>query len=207
MAAVLAYLVLGERLDARRRLGLTLGFTGIVLISVPKALAAGDSSSMLGIGYLLLGALGVAWGNVVLKCLAGKVDVLMAVGWQLTLGSLPLLLAAHAFEVSRPIAWAPSFVLALLSLSLLGTALASVLWFSLLRRAEISRLNAFTFLTPIFGLLMGMLFFDERLNGLDMAGVALALVGVRQVVRTDSIAHERQGPRCGPSHLPAPSAR
>jgi uncharacterized membrane protein len=70
----------------------------------------------------------------------------------------------------------------------LGTALASVLWFSLLRRAKLSRLNAFSFLTPIFGLLMGMLFFDERLNGLDMAGVALALVGVRQVIRTESTA-------------------
>lgn len=74
-------------------------------------------------------------------------------------------------------------MLVLLALALLGTAVASTLWFSLLRRRELNRLNTFTFLTPAFGLLIGALFFGERLQGLEIVGIVLILVGVAWISR------------------------
>ena len=105
----------------------------------------------------------------------------MATGWQFVLGSLPLLLIAAGFETPGPDMWSVQFALNLLILSLVGTALAYVLWFWLLQRSTLNRLNVFTFLTPIFGLILGAVFFGERLAALQVAGVALTILAVGQL--------------------------
>jgi drug/metabolite transporter (DMT)-like permease len=41
-----------------------------------------------------------------------------------------------------------------------------------------SKLNVFIFLTPAFSLLMGMIFFSEKIRGWEMVGIGAILVGV-----------------------------
>ena len=89
IAAVLGFFLLGERLGSRRRVGLSLGFAGILLVALPGFGVTGANSSPAGIGFIMLGAVGVAMGNVLLKKLAGQVDLLMATGWQFVLGGRP----------------------------------------------------------------------------------------------------------------------
>ena len=178
IAAGIAYFALSERLGPRRGAGLLLGFAGIILTALPSLGVPGVDGSAAGVGYIFLGAIGVAVGNVLLKRLAGQVDSLMATGWQFILGAIPLLLIAQGVEAPAGIVWSPPFVINLLALSLAGTALAFFLWFSLLHRGDLNRLNTFTFLTPVFALLIGALFFSERLGWTEMAGVSLTLGGV-----------------------------
>ncbi len=182
IAAGLAYAVLRERLDRHRGIGLLIGFAGIILIA-SSGFSSSAGLSPLGVGYILLGALGVAGGNVLLKRLTGQVDLWMATGWMFVFGGIPLLLAALAFESPAQIEWGPRFVVVLITLSLLGTALVFLLWFSLLHRGELNRLNAFTFLTPIFALIIGILFFDEGLRWTEAGGIALTVIGVLGVNR------------------------
>ncbi|HZK67947.1 MAG TPA: EamA family transporter, partial [Chloroflexota bacterium] len=52
------------------------------------------------------------------------------------------------------------------------------LWFWLLQRDELTRLNAFTFLTPILALAIGVALYGERLALPEVAGIALTLLGV-----------------------------
>ena len=182
IAAGLAHFVLDERLGLRRGLGLLLGFAGILLIALPGFGGGNANSSPEGVGYVLLGAVGVAVGNVLLKHLAGRVDPLMATGWQFILGSVPLFLAAQILEAPAQVVWSPRFAIVLLALGLLGTALAYALWFSLMQRAELNRLNTFTFLTPIFALIIGAVFFSERLRLIEVGGIVLTLAGVLWVI-------------------------
>jgi drug/metabolite transporter (DMT)-like permease len=183
IAAGLAYFILAERLGPRRRVGLLLGFAGIITIALPGFAGDNVNSTPIGVGYVLLGAVGVAVGNVLLKRLAGQVDLLMATGWQFILGGIPLLLAAQVFERPVQVAWTPFFIAVLLALGLLGTALAFALWFSLLHRGELTRLNTFTFLTPAVALIIGMLFFAESLGLAEVSGILLILAGVWWVSR------------------------
>ncbi|BAZ92920.1 hypothetical protein TspCOW1_22220 [Thiohalobacter sp. COW1] len=186
LTAVLAWLLLGEALGPRRRLGLGLGFAGILVISLPRLLDLEGTGSPIGIGYLLAGAAGVALANVVLKCLVGRADPLMVVGSQLLIGSTPLLAAGYLGEGGiSAINWSRDFLFAWLTLSLVGTALASLLWFVLLRRAALGRLTTFSFLTPIFGLIMGLTLFGERIGGYESMGIFVALLGVWFVTRGD----------------------
>jgi drug/metabolite transporter (DMT)-like permease len=178
LAAVLGFFALNEHLGPRRRVGLLLGFAGILLVAAQGFGLENTNSSPLGVAYILLGAVGVAIGNVLLKRLAGKVDLLMATGWQLLFGGIPLWALAQMWESSLQVTWNPVFVIVLLALGLLGTALAFTLWFSLLHSSELSRLNIFTFLTPAIALLLGGLFFNESLTWIEVSGMALILAGV-----------------------------
>lgn len=184
IAAVLAYLILSEKLGPRRRIGLSIGFAGILLIALPGFGAANANSTPLGLAFIALAAVGVAVGNVLLKRLTGKVDLLMATGWQFILGSAPLFLVSQITEAPVRVDWSPAFIGILLALSLLGTALAFALWFSVLHRSELTRLNTFTFLTPGLALLIGFAFFAESLGLVELSGVALVLGGVWWVSRS-----------------------
>lgn len=53
IAAGLAYIVLGERLGPRRRVGLFVGFAGIVLAALPAFGAENANSSASGVGFVL----------------------------------------------------------------------------------------------------------------------------------------------------------
>lgn len=183
VAAIPAFFLLGERLKRSSLLGLLMGFFGIVLTALPGFSAQATSSSSSGVGYVLLGALGVAVGNILLKRIAGQIDSLMATGWQFILGGLALLVLAQWFEVPSSVNWNWTFALNLLALGLGGTALPLLLWFWLLRREELTRLNAFTFLTPIFALMISAVFFGERLQLIQAAGIALSLYSMWRTSR------------------------
>ena len=181
IAAGLAWVFLDEHLTAIQRWGLAVGFAGIILIGAPSL--SGTESQLLGIILILVAAAGIAISNVVLKRLAGRIDVLRAMGWQLVIGGVPLALLALAIEDARAINWSLQFVVTLITLSVLGTSVTFVLWFSLLRRSSLSQLNVFTFLTPIFGLVMGILLFAERVHGMALAGIGLSFLGIYWVAR------------------------
>ncbi|HNP35804.1 MAG TPA: DMT family transporter [Woeseiaceae bacterium] len=186
IAAVLAWAILKEQLSVVQRAGLAAGFGGIVLIGAPSL--SGTSSQLTGIIFILVAAVAIAISNVVLKRLAGHVDILRAMGWQLLIGALPLTMLAIAIEDVGSVRWSWQFTLNLLVLSVLGTSAAFAMWFALLRRATLSQLNVFTFLTPIFGLAMGVAFFAERLQTVEAAGIALSLLGIYGVSRPNKLA-------------------
>jgi drug/metabolite transporter (DMT)-like permease len=123
----------------------------------------------------------VAIGNIFLKSLAGKLDRQMAIGWQFLIGSVPLFMASSLFELPFSVDWNISFGFILVALSLLGTVLPFSLWFFYLRFYELNRINTFTFLTTVFGLLLGTLFFGENLGLLEYAGIAMVSIGILRV--------------------------
>ncbi|MGE3703214.1 MAG: DMT family transporter [Hyphomicrobiaceae bacterium] len=183
LAALLGSMVLKERLTTRAMMGLMMGFVGILSIAAPRFVSEGQETYMLGVAYIILSALGITVSNVVIKRIARKVDALMAMGLQMLIGSVPLILIAGATEDPASIQWSFTFVTVLISLSLFGTALVYWLWFSVLERVPLNQANAFSFLIPIFGLTIGGLLFDEALGWPELIGIALAIFGVGLVSR------------------------
>ncbi|MDA1098582.1 MAG: DMT family transporter [Proteobacteria bacterium] len=184
LAAVLAGIFLGERLDLGGKFGLALGFGGIVIIAAPRLFAAPAGNYAIGVAYILLAALGISVSNVLIKRIAGRVDALMAMGLQMLIGALPLAAIAWAFEEPQDIIWSTRFLFALVGLSLPGTALVYWLWFSVLERVPLNRAIAFSFLIPIFGLSMGVLFYGDTIGWTKAGGIASTLLGIVLVTRT-----------------------
>jgi len=187
LAAVLAHLFLAERLGPMQRLGLLLGFLGIVVISLPQFSDQTRASFAVGVTYIAFAAAGVAVGNILMKALGRRVDALVATGAQTLIGALPLSAGALLIERPAAVVWSPMFLASLLSLALFGTALAYWLWFALLARVPFSRANAFTFVTPIVGFAIGVVFFGERLGIAAVVGLLLTAVGITFVERPQPI--------------------
>ncbi len=183
MAAGLGGIVLGERLQPAGKVGLLIGFIGIVVIAAPEVFAGDQASYMLGVAYIMLAALGITVSNVMIKKIAGRIDPLMAMGLQFLIGSVPLAIIAGITEDPTAIQWTITFVAVLLTLALFGSALVYVLWMSVLTEVPLNQANAFSFLVPVFGLTMGVLFYNEKLDLLKLTGIALTIIGVVLVTR------------------------
>ena len=183
IAAVLAHVFLGERLKAIGKIGLAVGLAGIAVIALPGLAADHIQGYSLGIAYVVLAATGVSVGNVAIKRLTGQVDPVMAMGFQLLIGAVSLALLSMSTEDVSSLAWSMDFLFVLVALSVLGSSLAFWLWFEALEQVSLNRANAFTFLVPIFGLMIGAAFFSERLEAVQIVGVVLVLRGILLVQR------------------------
>src|SRR5690606_294774 len=121
-------------------------------IAAPELRGTGQATYTLGVAYVVLAAAGITISNVLIKRIAGKVDAMMAMGLQMLIGSIPLLLIAWTTEEPTSVDWSLPYLGVLLVLGLPGTALAYWLWASVLEKVPLARANAFSFLIPIFGL-------------------------------------------------------
>ena len=183
---MLAAIFLSERLTLGVGIGLLLGFVGVLVMSVPSLLGPNSVADLQAFVWIILGAVGTAMGNVLLKALTGRADVLMVTGLQLLFGAMALAVGAQAVGTSWHIAWTSQFIASLIGLVVFGTALMTALWHYLLTQASLNRLNTFTFLTPIFGLLLGGLFFDERFGWIQAVGIGVTILAIQLVATKPS---------------------
>jgi O-acetylserine/cysteine efflux transporter len=174
---VLAAVFLGEALNGAKAFALALGLAGVTLIALP-AIAGPDAYGISGPLLALGASASLAVGNVILKTISGRHDVLTMTAWQLTLGGLPLLALSAVVENGDAVSWTLSFVALLFGLALGGTALPYVVWNHLVRHEEIGRLTLFLMLVPVFGVALAAVVFGDRLGIAELIGLAATVAGV-----------------------------
>jgi len=191
--AVMARGLFGERVGALGWIGLAWGIVGISLLGLPDAwvlallrgetdwLAGGQAFDTLlqgGEWLMLLAALSMATGTILIRYVCRYVDPVVATGWHMVLGGLPLLGLSYVREVQP---WqqltGPDWA-AIAYSTLFGSALAYGIFFFLASKGNLTSLSALTFLTPIFALLFGNLFLAETLSPLQWVGVGFTLVSI-----------------------------
>ena len=181
-ALLLASIFLGERLTIPKIAALVLGLAGVILIAYPAF--SGPPGYGIDGGLLALSAsLSSAIGSILVKHLIRKANLLTVAAWQLILGSLPLLAISSFIEPVSKVAWTPAFIGVLFFLALVGTSLVTAVWYWLLQKQEVGHLTLFLFLTPLFGLGLAALVFNERLGLFESVGVILILSGIGVVAR------------------------
>jgi drug/metabolite transporter (DMT)-like permease len=175
LVAPCAALWFGETLGLSRAMGLGIGILGVALTVGAGGSRPGDLQGGL---LALVATVGVATSSLIIKRIAGRVDVLTATAWQYVFGGIPLLAWALAVEDVSEFAWRPAFIAGLLFLALVGSAGASLLWFWLIERSELIPLTTLTLLVPVFALLLPLLLFRERVGPPGWVGVVGTIAGV-----------------------------
>jgi drug/metabolite transporter (DMT)-like permease len=175
------WLLPGEKLALSQWIGLGLSFLGLVVaFGVPGP----DRHALIG-DAMMVGA-GAMWGatTLVIKASAlGKAPAEKTLAWQL-LVSIPLLALATVL-VGERIDHLPGPV----ALSWLAyqtfwvVSITFAIWFALVKRYSASRLSAFTFLTPLFGVAAGHLVMGDTLTPGFLVSVALVVTGLVLVNR------------------------
>jgi drug/metabolite transporter (DMT)-like permease len=178
----LHWLVPGEKLVRAQWAGVLVAFAGI-------ALAFGDGfaatrGSLLGDFFGLVAAILWAATTVLIRATGlARVSAAKTLLYQLAVSAPMLLLASVLMGEKGVIALTP---LALASLAYQGVivAFASYLvWFWLLTRYLAARLSVFSFLTPLFGVLFGVLILSEPLTPSFIGAALLVGAGIVLVNR------------------------
>ena len=169
-----SYRFLGERLRASQWGGLALCFAGVALaIGVPQA----DVDAEVLLGDLMIVGGGALWAATTLLVKATsliRAPAEKALGYQVAM-SIPIL-ALAAWTSGETITHVPGP----LSLSLLAyqaiwvVGLTFLLWFALVKTYSASKLSAFTFITPLFGVVASYFIMHDTLT--PAFGVAALLV-------------------------------
>ena len=180
-----SYVFLGERLRAPQWGGLALSFSGVALaIGVPQTNV--DATVLL--GDLLIVAGGALWATttLIVKTTALiKAPAEKGLGYQVAL-SIPIL-ALAAWISGETITHVPGP----LSLALLAyqafwvVGLTFLLWFALVKTYSASKLSAFTFVTPLFGVAASYFILHDTLTIAFGVAALLVIAGLYLVNKPD----------------------
>ena len=179
--AVVAGIVVRRLPGRAQAVGLALGFAGVVAISWPS-LGEGDSTG-LGVGLVLLATVlyGCAFNLAApLQRRNGALPVI----WRAELVSVVLLLPAAAGSISSSgFGWGS--LAAVAALGSLGTAMAYVLFTTLVGRVGSTRGSVTIYLLPVVAVALGATLRDESVHLSALAGTALVLGGAYLVSRAE----------------------
>jgi drug/metabolite transporter (DMT)-like permease len=182
-----SYLFLGERLRASQWGGLALCFTGVALaIGVPQANV--DAKVLLGDLMIVGGAALWAATTLIVKTtplLTAPAE--KALGYQVAV-SIPILALAAWFwgetltRVPGPLALS---LMAYQAIWVVG--LTYLLWVALVKTYSASKLSAFTFITPLFGVVASYFIMHDALTLAFGAAALLVIAGLYLVNRPSPV--------------------
>ncbi|TYH94703.1 hypothetical protein ES332_A12G057600v1 [Gossypium tomentosum] len=184
--AVLASFLFNESIGLVGAAGLVLGVVGL-LLEVP-ALALDDSNfSLWGSGewWMLLAAQSMAVGTVMVRWVSKYSDPIMATGWHMIIGGLPLLgisILNHDPVFSGSFQeLSASDLLALFYTSIFGSAISYGVFFYSATKGSLTKLSSLTFLTPMFASIFGFLYFGETFSPVQLVGAIVTIVAIYMV--------------------------
>ena len=178
LTAALAGPLLGEKVTAKQWGGLVLGVAGIVLV-VRTKLGFGLGTPV-GVGCAVFAMLSLTFGTLWQKRKCPTLD----------LRTGPIVQYVASFVVTAPFAWfhdrlrvewTLDFALALFWLCVVLSIGAISAMFVLIRRGKASEVASLFFLVPPTTAVIAWALFNERLDPLSLAGMALVVVAVAMV--------------------------
>ena len=176
---------LAEPLTPMKLAGLVTGAAGVALVSRAGPVAP-DAAFALAVGASLAAALCYALSGVWLKKRGAGLNPVAVAGWSQLLAGVALVPIAAFAPVPQSIG--PVDVANLLALSLLGSAVAYLLYFRLIADVGPTRAMTVTFLMPALGMVWGVVFLGETITLAMLAGAALIVAGTATVLRPPRVA-------------------
>lgn len=173
----------GGQVTRRQWVGLTLGFTGLVLVVSRKfgAGGPGDTATWLNLSFAVVALFSITIGTLYQKRFVQPCDVRSANTVQLMaamLVTLPL-----AWLETESMAWNAELVGAM-AWSVLGLTLGgSSLLYLLIQRGAAASVTSLMYLVPPCTAIIAWFLFNEPINAVTIAGTALTALGVSLVVR------------------------
>lgn len=177
ITAVLAGKFLGEAILPRHWAGLAVGLVGVVIVLWPKLGAVGGGVTAATLTASLVSVLGMSAGTIWQKRYASGGDLVSATMWQYVGGSIVMILGSLAFE-TRAITVNGELIFAMAWLVLVLSVGAIFLLMVMIRDGEMSKVASLFYLVPAVTAVIAWMLFDEQLNLLQIAGMAIATLGV-----------------------------
>jgi len=178
------YYLPGERITVIKIVGVLLGVAGVGVIFSDQVSFHGPLA-LLGSAAIVLGALAAAYANVLVKARGGHLDPAVLAFGQMAFGLVPLLIGGVATEGNpASLNWTPRAWFALIYLAVVGSALAFMLYYWLVRNMDVTKTMMIALVTPLLAVTLGMLVLNEDLTWRIVTGGAAILCGVGLIIST-----------------------
>lgn len=191
ISAVLASLILKERLTPLRISSLVIGLIGVVLLSVSDFRQSSFGQMRFLAGNLMIfgGCLGSSFYNVYCKGLMRKfqeIEILIFSYITASVASVPLFIWVEPFHFKTFLTfdWKSWTAFAFLALFMYGTSM--LLFFKALQHLDVTTASASLYLVPVFGVLIAFLLLGEHLSALAIAGAIVVLISTILVMKYDT---------------------
>lgn len=168
-SALIAWAVLGERLNARLLLAVVLGGIGVTLLMLPSFQAY--AAAPLGLATGLLSAIGWAIGTLILKRGNVQVPVLVLTGWQLVLGSIPISIVALAVADSTWFMPSWQSVAVIAWIALVPMCIGNVCWFAIVDLLPANIAGLSSVMVPVVAMVSGAIVHGEPLGPLQLVSM------------------------------------
>ncbi len=183
VAAGMPFIARNERLAPLQIVGLVLAFAGVV-----RAFAEGFAAPSAGPRQWLGDALGIAgavlWGVTTLVMRASKLATTLpekTLLYQLVFSGVALTLASVLAGEAWPRALSLTVSLTMAFQIAVVTFASYLAWFWLVRHYVATKVAAFTLLTPVFGLLAGVVLLGDALTTRLLVALAAVCIGIALV--------------------------
>ena len=180
--ALVAPWLLREPLTRGKIAGMLLGFGGVVWIMLVRTGTGSADPSDVGLAFT--GVLGSVASTIVFKRWCGDLDLRAVNALQLFAAGIVLLPIAMLLEGAPHVRWSWELIASFWYVVLVMSVGASLLWFWLLTHGEASRVSAYYFLTPVFGLALAALLLHEPVGVRDLGGLVAIALGISLVQRS-----------------------
>lgn len=179
LTAVLAGLLLSERLSSRAWFGLALGFAGITMVVWRQA---GDTGGWVGLVAAIAALAAITLATLYQKRFAGAID--LRVGSAIQFAAAACLMWVCAFTTETMVVdWTGEAIFAMAWLVIVLSVGAVTLLYILIRRGAASKVASLFYLVPPVVAIEAYFLFGEILTPLSLLGMAIAVIGVALVTR------------------------
>jgi drug/metabolite transporter (DMT)-like permease len=191
ISAVLASIMLKEKLTTLRIASLAIGLLGVAFLSVGDFRQASFGSMKFLAGNLMIfgGCVGSSFYNVYCKGLMARfqeIEILIYSYITASLFSIPLLIWVEPFHFRSLLSLDAKGIAAFLFLAFLMYGASMLLFFAALQHLDVTAASMSLYLVPVFGVLLAWSLLGERLSVASLAGAAIVLISTLLVVRYDT---------------------
>ncbi len=194
ITAVLASIMLHERLSSLRIVCLVIGLVGVLLMSTGDLQQSAflQSDYLLGNVLILVGCFGSSFYNTYCKGLLerfGEVEILIFSYITASLASVPLFIWAEPFDVELFRALDARGWLAFAFLAIFMYGASMLLFFYVLEHLSVTVASASLYLVPVFGVFFAVTLLGESLRPLAIVGAIIVLAATMLIMRFDTSEH------------------
>ncbi|MNH81736.1 putative DMT superfamily transporter inner membrane protein [compost metagenome] len=176
MVALVAFVLLRERVSRRQLLGFAIAICGIALLGLAEGADEFAPNALLGNSLEMGAMLCAATYSVVFKKLSSRYGVLTLTALQAFVGTL--FFAPFAFSASWPATWDWQDMGVILFLGAFVTLGAYLLYNWSVTQVKVTLAAAYVNLIPVFTLLLAYLLLGETLGALQWVACAAVLAGI-----------------------------
>jgi len=169
----------GERFSRRSLFGLSLGFTGIVILVWPEMTNGGASGRAFVLGVIAIQLACVGWviGTSYAKRHELGDNPFRSTALQMVFSGTMLLTAATINGDWQHLSFTPRTIAAMLYLSIAGSLLAYSAYIYAIQHLPLSLVSLYAYINPIIAVTLGTLLLSEPFSGRVAVSAALVLAG------------------------------